>query len=185
MSTAPAKYSWLQVSLHWLAALGVVAMFAIGLAAESAGEAGDREARGALMGLHISLGVTLFLIFAARIVAHYTTTQPAPAPQPRLLQIVSKATHHLLLLAIILLIISGPMAVWSRGAPINVWDAFALPSPFAERNDTVHETAETIHAIGRFMLWVLVPLHVLGALKHVVFDRDGVFSRMLGIAPKS
>lgn len=175
----PNGYGWLAIALHWIAAFGVLAMLWIGLNADWAGDAGDRARRSELMGLHISLGATLAVFLIARVIGHYALPQPAPAAQARPLQILAKAAHHLLLLAIVILIISGPLAVWSRGAGINVWDAFTLPSPFAERNDAVHGAAEQAHAIGRFMLYVLIPLHVLGALKHLMIDRDGVFMRML------
>jgi cytochrome b561 len=176
-----AGYGWLSIALHWLAAAGVVAMFAIGLMAEWAGEAGDRERRAALMGVHISLGVTLFAILAVRVIAHYAQRQPAPLQQPRVLNWLAAATHHLILLAIVLLIVSGPLAVLSGGRGLNVWDIFTVPTPFAARNDAVHEAAEVVHAIGRYMLWIFVPLHVLGALKHLIFDKD---HRLRMLAPE-
>jgi cytochrome b561 len=175
----PQGYGWLAIALHWIAAFGVLAMLWIGLNADWAGDAGNRAERARWMGLHISLGATLIAFFAARVVGHYTLPQPAPAEQARPLQMLAKAAHHLLLLAIVILILSGPMAVFSGGRDINVWGLFAVPSPFAERNDAVHEAAEQVHAVGRYMLYGLIPLHVLGALKHLIVDRDGVFMRML------
>jgi cytochrome b561 len=88
----------------------------------------------------------------------------------------------LLLLAILIQFISGPLAIWSGGRDINVFDLFAIPTPFAERNEAVHEGAEVAHAIGRWMLLSLIVLHVLGALKHAFIDRDGVLRRMLAPA---
>ena len=55
----------------------------------------------------------------------------------------------------------------------------AIPSPFTERIESVHEIAELMHAIGRWMLIVLISLHVLAVLKHAFVDRDGVMRRML------
>ncbi len=172
-------YGWASILLHWLGALSVILMLAIGLQADWAGEAGDRARRAEIMGWHISVGVTVAALLIARVIAHYAQKQPAPVPQPRALSIISKATHHLLLLAIVLLFISGPMAVWTGGRALNVWGVLSIPGPFSERNEDMHELAETIHAVGRYMLYVLIPLHVLGALKHLVIDRDDTFKRML------
>lgn len=172
-------YGWLSIILHWAAVIGVIAMFATGLQADWAEEAGDRAARAAFMGLHISTGATFFLIFAARIAAHYAQTQPAPPPQPGWLNTIATGVQHLLLLAILIQIISGPLAVWSGGRAIGVFDLLSIPSPFAERNDAVHEAAEVAHAVGRFTMFALIPLHVLGALKHFVIDKDGALERML------
>lgn len=164
-------YGQVAFLLHWVVLIGVVAMFWFGLQAEWAGEAGDRARRGALMGTHISLGMVMVAIVALRIVWMVTTPRPDPVEQARPLQILTAAVHGLLLLALIILVVSGPMAVWSGGRAINVFDVVSLPSPFAARNEGLHEAAEAAHAVGRFMLFGLVPLHVLAALKHVIFDR--------------
>jgi cytochrome b561 len=89
-----------------------------------------------------------------------------------------------LLLGILIQIISGPLAVWSGGRAINVFDVFSIPSPFAERNQGIHEIAELMHAVGRWALIVFIGLHVLGALKHIFIDRDGIMRRMIA-PPKS
>ena len=54
----------------------------------------------------------------------------------------------------------------------------ALPSPFGGRNHDMHEIADAMHLIGRWMLFVLIPVHVLAALKHEFVDRDGVLMQM-------
>jgi cytochrome b561 len=182
-SNTKSSYGWLSIGLHWIAALGVLTMLTIGLRADALGEAGDRAGRVAWMFWHISIGATLIAFLAARIIAHYAQRQPEAPPQPRALNFLSSATHNLLLLAILLLILSGPMAVWTGGRAINVWNVISLPSPFAERNEAAHELAETVHAIGRYMLYVLIPLHLLGVAKHVFIDKDGVLERMF--SPKA
>jgi cytochrome b561 len=172
-------YGWLSIALHWLAAIAVFAMFYLGFSAEMAGEAGDREGRAAFMGLHISFGAAFALLLLARVAASYLQPRPAPVEQTPTLQLIARATHQLLLLAILIQIVSGPLAVWSGGRAIHVFDLFAIPSPFAERNEGVHEIAGFFHAIGRWMLIVLIGVHVLGALKHALINRDGVMRRML------
>jgi len=172
-------YGWLSIGLHWLAAVAVFVMLYLGFSAEMAEEAGDREGRAALMGLHISFGAAFALILLARVASSWFQPRPAPVEQAPPLQLLARATHQLLLLAILIQVVSGPLAVWSGGRAINVFSLFAIPSPFAERNEGVHEVAEVLHAIGRWTLIVLVSLHVLGALKHAVIDRDGVMRRML------
>lgn len=179
MSNTKAGYGWLTIALHWLGAIAVIAMFAIGINAYLAGEANDREARRALMALHIGLGALVALPLLARVAWHYLQPQPTPIPQPRAFAILASVTQNLMLAAIVILCISGPLAVFSAGRAINAFDLFAIPSPFAARNNEVHELAETAHAIGRLMLLVFVPLHLLGALKHLLIDRDGVLQRML------
>ncbi len=175
-------YGWLSIGLHWLAAIAVVAMLVTGFQADFAGDAGDRATRSALMGLHISFGASVALILLARVFASYAQPRPTPPEQAPVLKFLSSATHQVLLLAILIQVISGPLAVWSGGRPINVFDVLSIPSPFAERNQGVHELAELLHAIGRWTLVGAISLHVLGALKHAIIDRDGVLKRMLAPA---
>jgi len=179
MSLANTKsdYGWVAIALHWAAAVGVVAMFVTGLAADGAP---TREARAPLMAQHIALGASLFLIFAARIASHYLQPKPAPEPQSKWLARVSSTTHELLIVAILIQIVSGPLAVWSGGRAIDVFGLVSLPSPMA-RIEWLHEGAEVAHAIGRFSLFALIPLHVLGALKHAIIDRDRTLQRMLWV----
>ncbi len=173
------SYGWLSIALHWLAAIGVIALLATGFRADFAGDAGDRAARAALMGWHIGLGATFALVLLARVFASYAQPAPTPPQQAPVLNFLSKATHQALLIAILIQVISGPLAVWSGGRAINVFDLFSIPSPFAERNQGVHEFAELMHAIGRWTIVAALGLHILGALKHALIDRDGVMMRML------
>jgi cytochrome b561 len=175
-------YGWLSIGLHWFAAIAVIVMLVTGFRADFAGDAGDRATRSALMGLHVSFGASVALILLARVFASYAQTRPTPPEQAPILKFLSSATHQVLLLAILIQIISGPLAVWSGGRAINVFDVFAIPSPFAERNEGVHEFAELLHGIGRWALVGAIALHVLGALKHAMIDRDGVLKRMLAPA---
>ena len=176
-------YGWAAIILHWLAALGVLTMLYIGLSAGWAEDAHDMAKHRALMALHFSVGITFWLIFAARIALHYAQRSPDPPKQHAVLNLGSKITQNGLLLAVALLIISGPLLILSGARAINVWGVISLPSPFAARNHDVHEIADTLHMIGRYALYVLIPLHVLGALKHLMLDRDGVFRRIIVPTP--
>lgn len=172
-------YGWLSIALHWLAAIGVIGLLVTGFRADFAGDAGDRAARSMLMGWHIGLGATFALVLLARVFASYAQPKPTPPAQAPVLKFLSSATHQVLLIAILVQVISGPLAIWSGGRAINVFDVFSIPSPFAERNQSVHEFAELLHAIGRWAIVGALGLHILGALKHALVDRDGVLMRML------
>lgn len=180
-SNSRVGYGLVSIALHWLGAIGVIVMFAVGLSAEWAAEAGDRAKGDALMALHVALGISLFVILAARVLAHYAQPQPGAPEQARPLNLVRALTHHGLLLALMVLMMSGPLAIWSLAQPVDVWGVWSLPSPFRAENRGLHELAETLHGVGRYMLWVLVPLHLVGVLKHVIIDRDHVLARMLRV----
>lgn len=164
-------YGWLSIGLHWIVAAGVIVMFAIGLRAGALGEAGDRAGRSEAMGWHIAIGSVLVLLILPRLIAHYTQRQPEPLAQHKALNALASITHHLLLVALLIMIVSGPLAVWSGGRPLNFAGVLPIPSPFAERNQAVHELAEQLHLVGRVALFFLIPIHVIGALKHIFTAR--------------
>jgi len=170
-------YGWVALTLHWLAAIGVLTMLFIGFSAGAAEDAGDQARRAQLMGLHFAVGVAFFIIFVARIASHYLQKAPIEPDQSGPLRFIASATHNLLLLMIAVQIISGPLVVWSRARPINA-GFISIPSPFTVRVDSIHEIAELLHTVGRWSLVVLISLHFLGALKHLFLDRDGLFERI-------
>jgi cytochrome b561 len=176
-----ASYGWASIALHWLVVIAVIAMFSLGLLAESAGEAGNRDLRRLYMDAHIGLGAFVALLVFVRVGWSLSQPKPPPLGNPGLLNLVARLTHYALLLGLLVLVISGPLAVWSGARPINVFGWFAIPSPFAERNQGLQEAAETAHGIGRFILWGAVPLHILGTLKRAIIDRDGTLARMLWV----
>lgn len=173
------SYGWLSIALHWLAAVSVIYLLYLGFSMHEAKEAHDRALAHSIEELHISLGMTVILLLAARVVASYAQPRPVAPEQKPPLKLVAVATHRLLLLLIITQIVTGPLAEWTGGHAIQVWDWFAIPTPFAERNHDLHELFETIHAATRWPFVVLITAHVLGALKHAMIDRDGVLRRML------
>ena len=83
-----------------------------------------------------------------------------------------------LLAALLVLMVTGPLLVWGMGQPMQVFNWFAIPSPLSPSRQW-HETTQTVHTIAAYAIFPLVGLHILGALKHALIDRDGVFRRML------
>ena len=90
--------------------------------------------------------------------------------------------HVALLAAIAVLLVSGPLAVWSGGRAINVFGWFALPSPMGEM-PALHKALEVAHGLAAKVMLFSIAAHVLAALKHALVDRDGTLWRIFGRAP--
>eukprot|EP01030_Chromulinospumella_sphaerica_P021612 gene21612-21562_t len=178
LTNTRAAYGWIAIALHWISAIGVVALYLLG---EQMEEAPDRAAKIAAQGLHVSVGVLLFTFLAARLLWSASQPHPESLERNRWLRMAGVAVHLLFLLMILLLLVTGPMAVWSAARPIQVFDLFAIPSPFAARVDWLHEAAEWVHGAASKLFWPLIVLHVAGALKHLVVDRDATLRRMLWV----
>ncbi len=174
MTDTRAGYGWISIALHWAVAALVIALFIIGQQFEDLG----REAGASLRGLHVSLGMIAVVVVLARIAWRVTQGSPRKADDPRLILLLSTVIQWGLILATLALVITGPLSIWSTGRPINVFGLFDLASPLG-RNRELHEVMEEVHEMASSALLPLVALHVLGALKHAVLDRDGIFTRML------
>ena len=76
------------------------------------------------------------------------------------------------------MLLSGPIMVWSKGYPINIFGLISLPSPLGKM-ETLHEVMEALHKLGAKLLFFAFILHMLGVLKHLIIDRDNTLKRML------
>jgi cytochrome b561 len=128
---------------------------------------------------HVALGALAFIPLAFRVGWRLASRLPAALPQAPWLQRSTRAVHVLLLIAIAVLVVTGPLIVWSAGRPIAMLDWFAIPDPFGEL-PALHEASETVHGVASQLMIPLIGLHVLGALKHALFDRAALRGRMLG-----
>lgn len=172
-------YGWAAISLHWISAIGVTALCLLG---ERMEEAADRASKAAAQDLHVSVGVLLISFLVARLL--WSASQPAPAPleRSRWLRLLARVVQGLFLLMIAILVVTGPLAIWSTERPIEVLSMFSVPSPFPTRVVWLHEAAEEVHGAATKLFWPLIALHVAGALKHLVIDRDGTVRRMLWVS---
>lgn len=173
------SYGWLSIGLHWLAAVAVGVMLYTGLNADFAEEAHNQDLHRAFMVQHVSLGASFALILLARVFASYAQPKPEKPKQAAFLSFLAVLIQQLILIAILVQIVTGPLMILVSARPIDIFSVLSIPSPFTERHRDWHEVLETAHNIGRWTLEIVLPIHILAALKHAIIDRDGVLMRML------
>lgn len=176
MRDNPDKFSAMTIALHWLVGSAMIAMLVFGLILE---EIENRELKSALMWWHKGLGVALLAFALARLGWRMANGMPTvfghvPAWQER----AAAATHWFLLAGTLFMPISGVMLSLGNGRAIDVLGLFTIAA--GEKNEMLHEIGEVIHGAGGKLLMIAVALHVAGALKHHVVDRDRTLARMLG-----
>lgn len=171
-------YGWIAISLHWISAGGVLALYLLGERMEQASGTG---AKLAAQNLHVSVGALLFTFLIARLFWSASQPRPAPLEANRWLRIAARAVQTLFLVMIGVLLITGPLSVWATSRPIEVFGLFAIRSPFPLRIEWLHEFMEEIHGAATKLFWPLIVLHLAGALKHLVVDRDPTLQRMLWV----
>lgn len=168
------RYGWISIALHWLVAVAVIVMWVIGksIPAEPM-EAADEQRK-----LHMSIGIALWLLIAFRIAWRVRSGHPHVPGLRDFTYRLAKITHYLLLAAISLMLLSGPLMAWANGATIPVFGWFGIPGPF-EKSDGLRDILHAIHVASSNVLLWLTLLHVSGAFKHLMFHADDSFVRML------
>jgi cytochrome b561 len=172
MDTA-SGYGWISIALHWLAAAVVLAMWTIGTLSQSAPE-GDTS----LADLHTTVGVSAYLLLWVRIVWRFAVGHPGPRPrQAALLFPLAKYFHFLMLAALGVMLLSGPLMLWSAGEAIKVF-SLAIPSPLPMLPGA-GEVLFRIHAASATVIILGIALHVMAVFKHMVANRDGTFEKIM------
>ena len=173
-------YGWISIALHWLTAILILSIWFIGSSIAADTAAGSD----ATLRLHTSLAVSAYDLLWIRIWWRFKQRHPAGTPsQAGVFHEIGRYTHYTILLAIAVMLISGPLMVWSRGNAINVWDWFAIPGPFGANMD-VFVFLHSVHVWGSRVIIVGTLLHLGGVYKHAAFNQDGTFGKMLVAAQK-
>ncbi|HXL67910.1 MAG TPA: cytochrome b [Xanthobacteraceae bacterium] len=168
-------YSGFAKFLHWLIALCVIAIIAIGIAMSNyEGPWSD-----SLYNTHKSLGVLILLLMVARVA--YRLGHGAPPPDPTLepwRRGASSTVHTLLYVLLVVQPILGYLANSSYGAATPFFGLFDIPPTIAE-DKPLSGRLFLIHRWAGFGIALLVLMHVGAALHHYFLRRDRVLHRML------
>ena len=170
-----AGYGWLSIALHWLVAGLTIYLFVNG---EQFADLPRGPQAAALRALHTSWGMVATALILARLAWRWQQGTPAKADQSALLNLLATAVQWGLIASVVVACVTGVLNIWSGGQAINIFGAVALASPMA-RNGALHGLTEQAHSLSSHLIIPLVLLHVLGALKHALIDRDNVLWRML------
>ena len=181
-SAAPARYTRVAIGLHWAIAALLVFEVALGLNMEEA----KGSAKFTVFQLHKSVGITILLLVLLRIVWRLLHRPPPlnAAGWERALALTVHGAFYALLLALPL---SGWLIVSTSTVAVPTLLYGTIPWPhlpgFAELAETAREAwreaGEFVHANLVNLLYGLVALHLAGALKHHLIDRDGELARMI------
>ncbi len=177
---ASKKYHGFSIALHWLLAIALAAVFALGLYMADLPFSPQRLI---LYNWHKWAGVTILLLSVVRL-AWRLTHRPPAHPQTVVHAMTGwqmRAYHatHALMYALFFVV---PLVGWAYssavGFSIVLFGIVPLPD-FVPVSKPLAELIKPWHKISAFGLAGLVLLHVAAALKHHWIDRDGLLERML------
>ncbi len=182
MPTPSARYTNTAIALHWLMALGFLALIVIGLSMTHLGLAPMTKFK--LYQLHKSIGVTILLLAMCRIAWRLNHQPPALPEMPPLERFAAAAAHVLLYV----LTLALPLTGWAlvSASPFNLPTVLygVIPWPhlpiFADLADkaSAEKVLKFIHDKLAWAMIALIAVHACAALRHHFLLRDGVLARM-------
>jgi cytochrome b561 len=151
------SFGWISIILHWSTALVVLVLWYFGqsISYQPLTEIDARRS------LHITIGLIAWLPLVSRIVWRIFSPHPRVNGQSKGIHKFATFSHYLMLGALTVMIVSGPLMAWALS-----------------KNNGLAEVALIFHSNGALLLAVLVILHVLGALKHLMFNDDETIARI-------
>jgi len=180
LKNSTTHYGWVSIGIHWLMALSVIGMFALGLYMVELTYY-DSWYRGSL-DLHKSIGILLFFCLGFRIFWRLINVTPEVADKntPKLEALSASIAHLLLYILMVILMLSGYLISTADGRSIYVFEFIEIPAlTFAFENQ--EDIAGLIHEIIAWALIVLASVHALAALKHHFITKNNTLIRMLSI----
>lgn len=178
LRNTPSRYGGVTIVLHWLVAIAIVGLFALGYWMVDLTYYHDWYKRAP--DIHRSIGLLLFGVMLLRVVWRLANPAPKPLPEHSRVEVLgAHAVHGLLYLLIFVAMVSGYLISTAGGDPISVFGWFDVPS-VTGRVDRMEDLAGEVHYWATWALVILAGLHGAAALKHHMVDRDNTLRRMFG-----
>ncbi|MGL4487012.1 MAG: cytochrome b [Yersinia sp. (in: enterobacteria)] len=172
------QFGRINISLHWLVAFAVYALFALGLWMVTLAyyDGWYHQAPE----IHKSIGCILFAVMLFRVLWRFISPPPKPlSTYTRFTRISAILAHLLLYIVLFCIMFSGYLISTADGQPINVFGWFTVPAILTGLPDQA-DNAGIVHLYLAWFVVVLSLLHGLAALKHHFIDGDITLKRMLG-----
>lgn len=177
INDASAGYGWLSIGLHWLAAVAVIMLWFIGNKMTAEGTAPNEYTE--LLRVHTSVAVTVYALLLYRVFRRLNNGFPdRSANQPKPLFRIARIVHCILLLCILVMLFSGPLAVWTNGDSIGLFTFAEITSPFTA-NESWHGPLAAMHRIVAKILLIVFLIHIAGAFRQILFSNAETSNRML------
>lgn len=190
------KYTNVAIALHWLIGIAILFMFVLGwfmtelpkempkttsfdifnLGLITWGVEEEQSQRSFYFNLHKSVGLSLLMLIVLRMYWRFTHRPPAFLNSMKLWEKrLAKATHHSLYLLMFLIPLSG--IIMSAGSKYGIkWFGIKVIPGFDDK--AIRELFYEFHEIFGLLLLLILILHILGAVKHSIVDKDGTLRRM-------
>lgn len=171
------RYSTGAMIFHWVIAIAVIVNWRLAENAEHAELAADRMA---IFANHKALGILILFLTLGRLLWRWThPVPPLPGDLARWEAVLARTVHIIFYVLLIGLPLGGWLANSMAGREIDMFGLFTIPPLPLGENPEAAKSIFGLHATGGSIFIYLIALHILGALKHTFFDKNGGIFRML------
>ncbi len=175
--SARAAYALDRRLLHWLMALMIIGLFAVGLYMRSLDYYNPWYH--SLPFWHKSFGLLLLVLWLWRLLRRIFSNHVAPLSTQRRWERRLARSMHLIFYALIPTVcLLGYLISTAKGEGIAFFGLFEVPALFADINEQ-QDLIGQAHLYGAWALIALAALHALAALKHHFIDRDRSLMRII------
>ena len=190
----PKRYHPINVTLHWLIALGVFFNLYLGIFVFSQRGRGSFQ----FQSIHMAVGITILVLILVRLVMRFTVKRPADATAGyKLLDIIAKIVHYGLYLTVLTVTVLGVTFTSQSGMLQSAFTGsrpefngpppgFTPPAPGEAPGGSggrppgggFRSPLRMIHRSVAYLVAGLLSIHILAALYHQFIRRDNLFARM-------
>lgn len=182
----PATFGSVTRSFHWLTALLILTAIPLGIIANdmSYDTSAALAQKAQLFSLHKTVGIAAFATATLRILWALTQTHPAPLhPEKRAETMLATLIHWVLYISMLAVPLSGWVhhAATAGFAPI-LWPpgmGLGQDLPLVPKSASLAALAGSLHWVFTKLLIASILLHIAGALKHHIIDKDATLRRMI------
>lgn len=172
---AAGGYTPAAKALHWIVAVLVIGLIAVGIGREFMPKGPERDF---VTMLHKATGIVVLVLMFLRIRHRIANPPPPPEPgTPRWQATASEIVHWLLYAILLIMPVLGWVGSNALGRPVSMYGLFDLPTLVSE-NKVLGESVYDWHGILGFTALGLIVIHVGAALYHRYGRRDAVLARM-------
>jgi cytochrome b561 len=170
------RYGLVPILIHWLSALIVFGLFALGWWMLTLTYYDQWYRLGPWW--HKSFGICLLILTVLRVL--WVMANPKPAALGNRIEVIgAKLGHALLYLLLFTVMISGYLISTADGSSISVFDLFSVPATLTDL-PSQEDIAGEVHWYSALALVILAGGHGLAALKHHFINQDTTLVRMFG-----
>jgi cytochrome b561 len=171
------RWGSVSIGLHWtIAALVLLVQVPAGITMVSV-DPGTVQNVG--YNIHKTTGIVIFVLAIVRLAWRWSHPVPLlPADLPIWQAMAARTTHVLLYLVLLTMPITGFLYTAMGGFPVPFFGLYDL-ARLVPTNKPVAEWFKYAHLTLQFVLYVVVLLHVGGALQHHLVRKDAILRRML------